>query len=255
MRIVYFGNGSVALDLLRFLMGEGEQIVALVLHDMEQRLLGAQLIEESGVQPECVFSSSELRAPHVIDHLKALGADIGFSALFATILKPSMLELFPRGVVNVHPSYLPYNRGRNAQIWSILDGTPVGATLHYMDGGVDTGPIVARLEAPVEQWDTGESLRAKLEQACVDVTRSGWDAVRLAKLPTPQNPDEGSVHRVRDLDKISEIDLNAFYKAGDLINLLRALSSPPQSQGAYFIAETGKIRISINLTAEPASDN
>lgn len=254
MRIIYFGNGPVALDVLRFLQGEGEQVVALVLHDENQRRLGDELIAASGLPLELVFSGSALREPRAIETLQKLNADIGFSALFGVILKPAVLELFPGGVVNVHPGYLPYNRGRNAQIWSILDGTPVGATLHYMDDGVDTGPIVDRLQVAVEAWDTGESLREKLEQACVDVTRSGWAAVRSGAPPTPQDRDEGTLHRVRDVDIISEIDMDAMYRAGDLIDLLRALSAPPQSLGAYFQTATGKVRVSVNLELEPDAD-
>jgi methionyl-tRNA formyltransferase len=250
MRIVYFGNGPVALDVLRFLQTEGEQIVALVLHDVNQRTLGDELIAESGLPPEFVFSGGGLQEPGTVDHLGTLNADIGFSALFGVILKPAVLELFPRGVVNVHPGYLPYNRGRNAQIWSIMDGTPVGATLHYMDDNVDTGPIVDRVEVTVEPWDTGGSLRAKLEQACVNVTRSGWAAVRLATLPTPQDPNEGTFHRVGDVNGINEIDLDANYRAGELIDRLRALSSPPQSRGAYFTTDSGKVWISVNLMQE-----
>lgn len=251
MRIVYFGNGPVALDVLRFLQAEDEQIVALVLHDDGQRRLGDELIAESGLPPALVFSGSALREPSTIETLQQLNADIGFSALFGVILKLAVLELFPRGVVNVHPGYLPYNRGRNAQIWSIIDGTPVGATLHYMDAGVDTGPIVDRLQVTVEAWDTGESLRVKLEQACVDVTLLGWAAVRSGTPPTPQDSGEGTLHRVRDVDGINEINPDATYRAGDLIDLLRALSSPPQSRGAYFQTATGKVWVSVSLEREP----
>jgi methionyl-tRNA formyltransferase len=253
MRIVYFGNGPVALDVLRFLKAEGEEVAALVLHDEGQRRLGDELIAESGLPPELVFSGSDLREPETVGKLMSLGADIGFSALFGVILKPPVLELFPRGVVNVHPGYLPFNRGRNAQIWSIIDGSPVGATLHYMDDGVDTGPMVERLQVTVEPWDTGESLRVKLEQVCVEVTRAGWAAVRSGKPTMAQDASEGTLHRVRDVDAIAEIDLDATYRAGDLIDLLRALSSPPQSRGAYFESASGKVWVSVSLEPESGS--
>lgn len=254
MRIVYFGNGPVALEILRLLQGQGEQIAALVLHDEEQRRLGPELIKESGLPAELIFSARSLSEPATLESLKKINPDIGFSALFGVILKPEMLVLFPQGVVNVHPGYLPYNRGRNPQIWSIIDGTPVGATLHYMEDGVDTGPIITRVAVAIAPSDTGESLRAKLERACVEVTESGLEAIRSATRPTPQSPDEGTLHRVSDVAKVSEIDLDAMYRAGDLIDLLRALSSPPQSRGAYFRTATGKVWISVNLAVEPSVD-
>jgi methionyl-tRNA formyltransferase len=250
MRIVYFANGPVALDVLRFLLAEGEQVVALVLHDKGQRRLGAELVKESGLPPSLVFGASALTDPEVILQLRQLNADIGFSALFGVILKPPLLQLFPRGVINVHPGYLPYNRGRNAQIWGIIDGTPVGATLHYMDDGVDTGPLVERVEVTAELSDTGESLRTKLEQACVEVTRRGWPSVQSASTPSPQDLNEGSAHRLSDVESINEIDLDATYRGGDLINLLRALSSPPQSRGAYFTTVSGRVWISVDMQPE-----
>jgi methionyl-tRNA formyltransferase len=250
MRIVYFANGPVALDVLRFLRAEGEEIVAIVLHDEGQRRLGDELIKESGLAPSFVFGASALRDPETIRQLLELNADIGFSALFGAILKPPVLQLFPRGVVNVHPGFLPYNRGRNAQIWAIIDGTPVGATLHYMDDGVDTGPLVERVEVSVDLSDTGESLRTKLEQACVEVTRLGWPSVQSASTPFPQNPNEGSAHRLSDVDSVNEIDLDATYRGRDLINLLRALSSPPQSRGAYFKTASGRVWVSVDMQWE-----
>lgn len=250
MRIVLFGNGPVALDVLRFLMAEGEEVVALVLHDADQRRLGEELIEASGLSADRVFGGGDLRRDETVETLRGLNADVGFSALFGVILKPAMLELFPRGVVNVHPGYLPYNRGRNAQVWGIIDGTPVGATLHYMDEGVDTGPIIERVHVAVEPWDTGASLRLKLEQACVTVTCEGWGAVRAGTKPAPQDPSEGTLYRVRDLDRVSEIDPDAMVRAGDLIDRLRALSSPPQSRGAYIQTASGKVWVSVNLEPE-----
>jgi methionyl-tRNA formyltransferase len=250
MRVVLFGNGPVALDVLRFLQAEGEEVVGLVLHEEEQRRLGDELIAVSGLPAERVFSASDLRQPSTVEALASLSADIGFSALFAAILKPAVLEIFGRGVVNVHPGYLPYNRGRNAQIWGIVEKTPVGATLHFMDEGVDTGPIIERLEVAIAPTDTGESVRLKLEQACVEVTRSGWASVRAGVTPEPQDLDEGTFHLVRDVEGIREIDLDAQVRAGDLIDLLRALTSPPQANGAFFETPGGRVRIRVELEPE-----
>jgi len=250
MRIVYFANGPVALEILGFLQVAGNQVVGLVLHDAGARMAD-EIRAASGLADTAVFAASQLRDPQTIAAIDALGPDIGFSALFAHILKPNVLALFPRGVLNVHPGYLPFNRGRNAQIWAIVEHTPVGATLHYMDEGVDTGAIVARVQVAIDATDTGASLRVKLERACVEVTRSGWPAVVAGTPPTPQSLSDGTAHKVRDLDAIARIDPDATVRAGDLIDLLRALSSPPQANGAYVEIDGHKIRLSISLDFEP----
>jgi len=227
MRIVFFGNRQVAVDILNFFKEQDEDIVGLVLHDSEQRTLGDEIIHTSGLSTSSVINASEINNPETIERLRQLNADIGFSALFGYILKPQILSLFPRGIVNVHPGYLPYNRGRNTQVWSIIEHTPAGATLHYMSEGVDTGPIIERMEVPVHADDTGASLRARLEQACVEVTRRGWPAVTANVPPTPQDSADGTFHLGSEIQNIDRIDLDALCRAGDLIDKLRALSSPP----------------------------
>ena len=143
MRIIYFANANVGLDVLRLLKQQDEEIVGLVLHPAAQRVSGDELVREAGLPPSRIFDAHDLRDPATLLALGELGADVGLSVLFGFILKPELLALFPRGVLNVHLGYLPYNRGRNAQVWSIIERTPVGATLHYIDAGVDTGPIGA----------------------------------------------------------------------------------------------------------------
>jgi len=250
MRIVYFGNGPVALEVLRYLRGLGEEIVALVLHDDGTRSQGNEMIAETSLPLDFVFEARSLPKLGTIKSINDLGADIGVSVLFGHILKAEVLRLFPRGVLNVHPGLLPFNRGRNAQVWSIVEHTPAGATLHFMDEGVDTGPIVERLEVPIEPTDTGRSMRAKLEIASLEVLKAGWPAVLANDRPQPQDPLAGTTHLVRDIESISEVDINATYRAGDLIDLLRALTSPPQTAGAYYRVGGRKVRLTLELRNE-----
>lgn len=250
MRIVFFGNRQVAVDILIFLKNQGEDIVGLVLNDSGQRALGDEIIHASGLPASSVISASEINDPATIEQFRMLNADIGFSAFFGHILKPQILSLFPKGVLNVHPGYLPYNRGRNTQVWSIVDHTPAGATLHYMNEGIDTGPIIERIEVPVSPDDTGASLRARLEQASVEVTKRGWPAVIASAPPTTQDPADGTFHFNSEIQSIDQIDLNELYRAGDLIDKLRALSSPPLLKGAYFDTPSGRVWVTIRLELE-----
>lgn len=64
------------------------------------------------------------------------------------ILRKELLELPRLGVLNVHLGLLPEIRGMSSPEWSLLNGVPVGVTLHYIDQGIDTGPILQRSEFP-----------------------------------------------------------------------------------------------------------
>ena len=60
------------------------------------------------------------------------------------VLKKEILDLFPNRAINLHISYLPYNRGSDPNFWSFIDGTPKGVTIHYLDEGVDTSDIIVQ---------------------------------------------------------------------------------------------------------------
>jgi folate-dependent phosphoribosylglycinamide formyltransferase PurN len=64
------------------------------------------------------------------------------------ILRPQLLTVPRLGVLNVHLGLLPEIRGMSSPEWSLLQGVPVGITIHYMDAGIDTGPILRRYEFP-----------------------------------------------------------------------------------------------------------
>jgi methionyl-tRNA formyltransferase len=173
--------------------------------------------------------------------------DIGLSVLFDHILKPDFIEIFPQGVINLHPSYLPYNRGQYPNVWSIVDGTPAGVTLHYINEDIDTGDIIAQREVEVEPVDTGESLYRKLEHACVELFKITWPNIKSGKAPrNPQSTNAGTYYVTRDVDKIDEIDLDGTYTARELIDILRARTFPPYG-GAYFRQGNHKVSIRVQL--------
>jgi methionyl-tRNA formyltransferase len=157
-------------------------------------------------------------------------------------------------MINLHPAYLPYNRGAFTNVWSIVDGTPAGATLHYIDTGVDTGDVIARSRVTVSPTDTGGSLYDKLENACIELFKGTWPQVASGNVPRiaqsgPSFEGEGTSHRMKDVDAIDEIDLDASYKARDLINILRARTFPPYS-GAYFTENDIRIYLRLQLLTE-----
>ncbi len=83
---------------------------------------------------------------------------------FMRILKAPFLRAFPQCIVNIHPSLLPAFPGLEAWKQALEYGVKVtGVTVHLVDHGVDTGPIVAQAAVPVEDDDTPASLHARLQ--------------------------------------------------------------------------------------------
>ena len=90
---------------------------------------------------------NDQNAPDSIAHLREWSPDL---IIFTggNILRKPLLEVPRLGVLNVHLGLLPEIRGMSSPEWSLLNHVPVGVTIHYMDAGIDTGPILQRYEFP-----------------------------------------------------------------------------------------------------------
>ncbi len=82
---------------------------------------------------------------------------------FMRVLSPTFLDAFPDRVINIHPALLPSFRGLDAQEQAVAAGVRFsGCTVHFVDGGMDTGPIILQSVAPVYQDDTAGTLSARI---------------------------------------------------------------------------------------------
>lgn len=247
MRIVYFGNNRVGVEVLAWLREQGEELAALVVHPRDEGRHLEELRAAAGLPDDRIWSAPELDDPHVVEALAALEPNLGLSVFFGYILRSSVLGLFPAGVVNLHPSYLPFNRGAHPNVWSLVEGTPAGTSLHYVDEGVDTGDVIARRQVEVEPVDTGKTLYRKLEAACVDLFRDTWPRLREGRVEgTPQAVEEGTVHRKADLESLDRIDLDRSYTGREMVNILRARTFPPYP-GAFFVHEGRRVHVRLSL--------
>jgi phosphoribosylglycinamide formyltransferase-1 len=116
--------------------------------------------------PHREFSSREAFDAAVVAALRAEGVEWVVLAGFMRLLTPGFLQAFPDRVLNIHPSLLPAFPGTHA-IKDALDyGVRVtGCTVHLVDDGVDTGPILAQRAVPVLEADDESSLAERLHRA------------------------------------------------------------------------------------------
>ncbi len=251
MRILFLGNNAVGLQALEWLKGRGEEIVGLVVHPETRSRHRGEMESVSGLSASAVFSGDRLREPAVLKAIADLKPDVALSIFFGYILKAEFLDLIPMGTINLHPALLPYNRGSYPNVWSIIDGTPAGVTLHFVDRGVDTGEILAQKEVPVEISDTGATLYRRLEQESFGLFKDWWAGFRRGEAVRgmPQALSGGTSHRIADVVSLDEIELDRKYSAKELIDILRARTFPPY-QGAYFRAGGKKYFLRLDIEPE-----
>ncbi|PEU16886.1 formyltransferase family protein [Bacillus sp. AFS019443] len=117
------------------------------------------------------------------------------------IIPPSIVEKFNNKIINLHISYLPWNKGADPNLWSFLENTPKGITIHYVDNGLDTGDIIAQLKVPYKENDT---LKTAYDRLCQKIERlfiENWGLIRSGTvMRKPQSPG-GSYHRLNDKEK------------------------------------------------------
>ena len=124
------------------------------------------------------------------DAVAAASPDLVVLAGFMRIVGPAILDCFPWRIVNVHPALLPAFPGTDGPAQAIARRVRLsGCTVHLVDAGVDTGPILAQAAVPVFPDDDAERLHARIQRqehrllpAVVDAVARGW--IVLGPRPT-----------------------------------------------------------------------
>ena len=99
----------------------------------------------------------------VVEALRAHGVDHVVLAGFMRVITSVLLDAFPDRVVNIHPSLLPAFPGVDAQAQALAHGVKVsGCTVHFVDGGVDSGPIIGQRSVPVLEGDSRDVLANRI---------------------------------------------------------------------------------------------
>ena len=98
--------------------------------------------------------------------LRAAGVDLVVLAGYMRLVKQTLLEAYPRRIINIHPALLPKFPGLESWKQALTAGeSKTGCTVHYVDAGMDTGEIIAQSEVPIFPSDTPESLHARIQVA------------------------------------------------------------------------------------------
>jgi len=136
-----------------------------------------------------VLQPERLRDAAFQDALRALAPDLIVVAAYGKILPRAVLDLPPRGCINVHASLLPRHRGAAPIAWSILAGDAVtGVTIMAMNEEMDAGDILLQRETPIAPDDTGGTLGerlARLGAAAIGEAIDGLKAGTLRPVPQP----------------------------------------------------------------------
>jgi methionyl-tRNA formyltransferase len=126
------------------------------------------------------------------------------------LIAASVLERFPRRAVNLHISYLPWNRGADPNLWSFVDNTPKGVSIHYLDAGIDTGDVIAQRSVEFAAGGTLRTSYARLQQEIAQLFAECWRKIREGNCEATKQVGTGSFHRAADREKIAHLLSNGW---------------------------------------------
>ncbi|TML43968.1 MAG: phosphoribosylglycinamide formyltransferase [Actinobacteria bacterium] len=152
---------------LQALLKAGLPVAAVASNNTKARALdrAAKAGIEAAAFPAIEFDSREHRDEELADWLTERGVELVVLAGYMQLLTKPFLERFPGRILNVHPSLLPAFPGAHAVEDALAYGAKVtGATVHFVDEGIDTGPIVLQEAVEVLEDDTPETLHTRIQQ-------------------------------------------------------------------------------------------
>jgi methionyl-tRNA formyltransferase len=252
-KFAFAGDRQSAVSCLSILLEAGAHPDALLVSGPDRATHDQILREMAGLPPDRVLVGREFRGPEAVELLRSLDLDYIIGVHFPYIVPDEVLAIPRIGVLNLHPALLPYNRGWHTPSWAILDGTPIGATLHFMDSGLDTGDIVAQAALEVRPEDTAHSLYGRLNQLEVELFRETWPLLESASPPRQkQDPSEGSSHARADLmsDSVRRLDLDANLPVRDVLRTLRALTTNDAGEAAFFEIDGRRYTVLVDIAPE-----
>lgn len=172
LKLGVLGSGSGSnMQAILDAIGDGtlHAEIVLVLSDFPDAYI-LERAQKAGIQTDVIdcggyaqkFPDESQLA--IAQQLKEAGVDIVCLAGFMRLVKAPLLEAFPQKILNIHPSILPAYPGLMAWKQAVEDGaTESGCTVHCVDAGMDTGPIILQAKVPVYPDDTADTLHARIQ--------------------------------------------------------------------------------------------
>lgn len=241
MRILFIGQAPFGKEALETLLAQGEDVVGVItIPDTPNQKYQNPVKECAKAHELPLLQSSRLKQKQAIAWVRQLEPDLLVLAFVTSFVPQEMIDIAKFGGINYHPSLLPKYRGGSAINWAIIGGEKqTGVSIHFIDAGVDTGPILLQEEVAIEPDDTVKSVY--FDKLYPMGVRMLGEAVRLIRedkaSPVVQDEQQASFQPViTAADTV--IDWNQ--PTDKIYNLIRG-ANPAPGAGTLFCGEPLKI--------------
>lgn len=188
------GTPAFACPALQKLIERGENIIAAFTQPDRPKGRGQKMqpppVKELAIANSIpVYQPQKVRVPEVIEEIRQLSPDLIVVVAFGQILPKALLDIPPKGCVNVHASLLPRYRGAAPLNWCIVNGeTETGVTTMLMDVGLDTGPMLLKKATPIGPDEEITALHDRMSLLGADLLAETLDGLKNGSInPEPQD--------------------------------------------------------------------
>lgn len=170
MRVVFMGTPDISAVCLEKLLAQHFSVVGVYTKPDAPQNRGMRLAQSPVKKVALaaglpVFQPERLRDPETVQTLRDFHPDVIAVVAYGKILPPEVLEIPPRGCINIHASILPALRGSGPVQWAILQGmTETGVTAMYMAPEMDAGDVIAVSRTPIDPEENAQSLLSRLAE-------------------------------------------------------------------------------------------
>lgn len=249
-RFVFFGTPRFAAIILDELAKAGHLPVLVVSAPAKPKGRGLVMTpSEVSVwatehEIPCITPSS-LHNPDIVQTIRDARADVFVVAAYGKILKPEILDMPPRGVLNVHPSLLPKFRGSSPIESFLLSDEPhTGVTIMLLDAEMDHGPIVAQRERVMDdRYPKGSALTDDLAHFGGALLAEVLPAWASGDMHASAQDHTRATYTKKIAKQDGQIDLS-----GDALLALKKIRAFDDWPGAYFFATSGDKKIRVRVT-------
>lgn len=239
MKVLFMGGHTLGRVVLDYLLDMNIEIVGVftTLTDDPWYAGVEELAKAHGLT---LWQGIDVNEPSLIQAFKALRPDLIVSVNFNQILKHPLIELPPKGCINIHAGLLPKYRGRAPLNWAIINGEScTGVTVHFIDKGVDSGDILLQWQVTIRKEDTIAQVYERVERLYPLAVFSALKSIESGVFSRKQQVlSEGFICKRRTKED-GRISWNQ--SAVAINNLVRGVTRP--YPGAYTVVESAEMII------------
>jgi methionyl-tRNA formyltransferase len=237
LRLIYLGTPQFAVPTLEAILRAGHEVIEAITQPDRPKGRGNKLAMSpvktcALAHGLAVFQPERVRRPEVLEHLRGLAPEIMVIVGYGQIIPQTVIDIAPRGIVNVHGSLLPHLRGAAPVQWSIVRGdVETGVTTMQIDAGLDTGDMLLKAATAIGENEDAVALAERLSHMGASLLVETLAGLELGTV-VPQEQDNALATYAPILKKQDGL-IDWKQPARAIHNLIRGMQPWPGAHTAF----------------------